>query len=106
MAEIWLHPVSSPDSVWPTVGAQGAQWVLNALEGKLSNTAAGLELQGGEQSEDSRKRTQLGHDFDREKRGHDLKIKFFLRRSNDYLIKKEVLMVLSILSDSVNAYCY
>lgn len=57
MAEIWLHPMSSPDSVWPTVDAQGAQWVLNALEGKLSNTAAGLELQGGEQSEDSRKRT-------------------------------------------------
>lgn len=54
MAEIWLHPISSPDSVWPTVGAQG---LLNALEGKLSNTATGLELQGGEQSEDSRKRT-------------------------------------------------
>lgn len=54
MAEIWLHPISSPDSVWPTVDAQG---LLNALEGKLSNTAAGLELQGGEQSEGSRKRT-------------------------------------------------
>lgn len=72
MAEIWLHPISSPDSVWPTVGAQG---LLNAVEGKLSNTAARLELQGGEQSEDSRKRTQLGHDFDREKRDRDLKKK-------------------------------